>query len=74
MCESADFLGKERDLAEPAAGDGLVVHDAGAYCMAMASTYNLQMRPAEYWVVDGSVAKIRRGETLQDHLSLFEGL
>ena len=43
MCESADFLGKERELARPAAGDGLVVHDAGAYCMAMASTYNLQV-------------------------------
>ncbi|KAK9794634.1 hypothetical protein WJX73_003820 [Symbiochloris irregularis] len=44
VCESADFLGKQRDLPTPAAGDGLVVHDAGAYCMAMASTYNLQMR------------------------------
>jgi diaminopimelate decarboxylase len=44
VCESADFLGKERELPEPAAGDGLVVHDAGAYCMAMASTYNLQVR------------------------------
>lgn len=74
MCESADFLGKERELPEPAAGDGLVVHDAGAYCMAMASTYNLQMRPAEYWVADGGVSKIRRAETLDDHLTLFEGL
>lgn len=74
VCESADFLGKERELPEPAAGDGLVVHDAGAYCMAMASTYNLQMRPAEYWVADGSVSKIRRAETLDDHLTLFEGL
>lgn len=26
------------------------MHDAGAYCMAMASTYNLRMRPPEYWV------------------------
>lgn len=43
VCESADFLGKERELPAPAAGDGLVVHDAGAYCMAMASTYNLQV-------------------------------
>ena len=34
----------------------------------------LQMRPAEYWVADGRVTQIRRGETLQDHLSLFEGL
>ena len=29
VCESADFLGKERTLATPKAGDGLVVHDAG---------------------------------------------
>lgn len=33
----------------PDAGAGLVVHDAGAYCMAMASTYNLKMRPGEWW-------------------------
>lgn len=58
----------------PGAGDGLVVHDAGAYCMAMASTYNLKMRPAEYWVADGKLAKIRHQETLDDHLRLFEGL
>jgi hypothetical protein len=56
------------------AGDGLVVHDAGAYCMAMASTYNLKMRPAEYWVADGKLAKIRHQETLDDHIKLFEGL
>lgn len=29
VCESADFLGKERALPTPKAGDGLVVHDAG---------------------------------------------
>ncbi|CAL5229769.1 g13155 [Coccomyxa viridis] len=74
VCESADFLGKERELATPKAGDGLVVHDAGAYCMAMASTYNLKMRPAEYWVSDGELKQIRKGETLQDHLRYFEGL
>lgn len=43
VCESADFLGKERQLPRPEAGDGLIVHDAGAYCMAMASVYNLQV-------------------------------
>lgn len=74
VCESADFLGKDRELATPSAGDGLVVHDAGAYCMAMASTYNLKMRPAEYWVVDGQLKQIRKGETLEDHLRMFEGL
>ena len=74
VCESADFLGKDRELPRPAAGAGLVVHDAGAYCMAMASTYNLQMRPPEYWVAGGKLALIRRGESLADHLKLFEGL
>lgn len=47
---------------------------AGAYCMAMASTYNLKMRPAEYWVTDGQVKCIRKGETVEDHLKLFDGL
>jgi diaminopimelate decarboxylase len=50
VCESSDFLGKDREMAMPERGAGLVVHDAGAYCMAMASTYNLRMRPPEYWV------------------------
>lgn len=71
VCESADFLGKARELDTPAAGAGLVVHDAGAYCMAMASTYNLKMRPPEYWVEDDKLCKIRRAETLDDHLALF---
>ncbi|GMN55691.1 hypothetical protein TIFTF001_024815 [Ficus carica] len=75
VCESADFLGKERELPTPAKGAGLVVHDAGAYCMSMASTYNLKMRPPEYWVKeDGSVDKIRHAETFEDHVRFFEGL
>jgi diaminopimelate decarboxylase len=77
VCESADFLGKDRALPrEPKAGEGLVVHDAGAYCMAMASTYNLKMRPAEWWVREkgAGLALIRRGETLDDHVAMFEGL
>ncbi|XXG84512.1 hypothetical protein AAC387_Pa10g2014 [Persea americana] len=75
VCESADFLGKDRELPTPPKGAGLVVHDAGAYCMSMASTYNLKMRPPEYWVEDdGSVSKIRHGETFEDHLRFFEGL
>lgn len=56
------------------AGDGLVVHDAGAYCMSMASTYNLKMRPPEYWVEEGKLRKIRHAEDFQHHLDLFKGL
>ncbi|XP_066358100.1 probable diaminopimelate decarboxylase, chloroplastic [Miscanthus floridulus] len=53
VCESADFLGKDRELPTPDEGAGLVVHDAGAYCMSMASTYNLKLRPPEYCNGDG---------------------
>ncbi|KAK9942552.1 hypothetical protein M0R45_008210 [Rubus argutus] len=60
---------KGRELPTPQKGAGLVVHDAGAYCMSMASTYNLKMRPPEYWVEeDGSVSKIRHAETFEDHM------
>ncbi len=55
-------------------GDGIVVHDAGAYCMSMASNYNLKMKPAEYMVENGALRKIRHEETLEQHLSVFEGL
>ncbi len=51
-----------------------MVHDAGAYCMSMASNYNLKMRPAEYMVEDGKVRKIRKEETLEEHMRVFEGL
>ena len=74
VCESSDFLGLARELPTPNPGEGLVVHDAGAYCMAMASTYNLKMRPSEWWVEDGKLKKIRHQETLDDHLKLFQGL
>ncbi|RAL49342.1 unnamed protein product [Cuscuta campestris] len=75
VCESADFLGKNRELPTPPKGCGLVVHDAGAYCMSMASTYNLKMRPPEYWVEeDGRLSKIRHAEMFDDHLRFFEGL
>ena len=35
VCESADFLGKDRPLPTPHEGAGLIVYDAGAYCYAM---------------------------------------
>ncbi|WPT13527.1 Diaminopimelate decarboxylase 2 [Picochlorum sp. SENEW3] len=75
VCESGDYLGKDRALPTPSQGDGLVVMDAGAYCMAMASTYNLKMRPSEYWVEDKTqITCIRKGETLDDYFRMFEGL
>jgi diaminopimelate decarboxylase len=52
VCESADFLAKERTLAV-AAGDLLAIMSAGAYGMAMSSNYNSRPRPPEV-MVDGA--------------------
>ena len=72
VCESADFLGKDRSLQTPHEGAGLVVYDAGAYCYAMSSNYNLKMRPPEFLVDDENLIEIRRAETLEDYMQLFE--
>jgi len=69
VCETGDFLGKDRTLAiQP--GDLLAVCSAGAYGFVMASNYNTRNRPAEI-MVDGDKAHlIRRRETISDQLSL----
>ena len=72
VCESADFLGKDRALPTPHEDAGLVVFDAGAYCYAMSSSYNLKMRPAEYLVDRDQLIQIRRAETFEAYMRLFE--
>lgn len=47
ICESSDFLAKDRYLQESRAGEFVVIADAGAYGASMASDYNLQKRPLE---------------------------
>lgn len=65
VCETGDFLGKERELAI-AAGDLLAVRSAGAYGFVMASNYNSRPRPAEV-MVDGDRAHlVRRRERLEE--------
>ena len=66
MCESGDFLAKDRYLPPSERGDLLAVFSAGAYGMAMASNYNGRPRAAEV-LVDGSEHHlIRRRETYED--------
>ena len=69
VCETGDFLGKERELAlQP--GDLLCVKGAGAYGFVMSSNYNTRGRAAEI-LVDGDTAyTVRRRETLDDLLAL----
>jgi diaminopimelate decarboxylase len=66
ICESGDFLAKDRSLPPVARGDLLAVFAAGAYGMSMASRYNSQPFPAEV-LIDGTRATvIRRRETYDD--------
>ena len=68
ICETGDFLARDRKLPLVSEGDLLAILDVGAYGSVLGSNYNTRSRPAEL-LVDGSKAKvIRRRETLQDQL------
>ncbi|QJD60022.1 diaminopimelate decarboxylase [Pseudomonas sp. gcc21] len=69
VCETGDFLGKDRELAL-AAGDLLVVRSAGAYGFVMSSNYNTRPRAAEIMVDGTRTHLIRRRETVSE---LFAG-
>jgi diaminopimelate decarboxylase len=69
VCESGDFLARERPLETVAAGELLVVRDTGAYSFCMASTYNMRPRPAEVLVEDGRPRLVRRRETFEDMIA-----
>ena len=69
VCESGDFLARERRLAARA-GDLLALMCAGAYGMVMSSNYNSRPRAAEV-LVDGAVAHlVRRRETTEQLFAL----
>ena len=64
VCESADFLARERRLAL-SSGDLLAVMCAGAYGMAMSSNYNSRPRPAEVLVEGANARVVRERETVE---------
>jgi diaminopimelate decarboxylase len=65
VCETGDFLGKDRELAIEA-GDFLAVAGAGAYSFAMSSNYNSRCRPAELMIKNNKVHVVRKRETFED--------
>ena len=69
ICESADFLAKNRNLSLDE-GDLLAVLSAGAYGMSLASNYNSRNRAAEVLIENGNTRLIRRRETIEDQLAL----
>ncbi|WML89699.1 diaminopimelate decarboxylase [Thiothrix lacustris] len=67
VCETGDFLGKERDLnIQP--GDFLAVRSAGAYGFTMSSNYNTRPRAVEVMVDGDALHVVRQRETLDDLL------
>ncbi len=69
ICETSDFLGKERNLCLKD-GDLLAVMSAGAYGMVMASNFNTRGRAAEVLVSGHSANVVRKRETIADQLAL----
>ena len=69
VCESADFLGKDRRL-DLETGDLLAVRSAGAYGFTMSSNYKTRNRAAEVMVDGGRMQLVRRRETYRDQLGL----
>ena len=65
ICETGDFLGKDREL-QVAPGDLLAVRSAGAYGFAMASNYNSRPRCAEIMVDGDRVFVVRERENQKD--------
>ncbi len=68
ICESGDYLAKDRYLPPTHRGDLLAIFSAGAYGMAMASNYNARPRAAEVLVDGDSYTLIRKRETYEDLL------
>ena len=68
ICESGDFLARDRELQRPTPGDLFAVMSAGAYGFSMSSNYNSRPRAAEVLVRGDRFAVVRRRETIDDLL------
>jgi diaminopimelate decarboxylase len=70
FCESGDILVADAGLPQLLRGDLVALACCGAYCIPMASNYNMTPRPAVVMVKDGQSRLIRRHETIEDLTSL----
>ncbi len=66
ICESGDFLARDRELPVVRGGDILAVMSAGAYGASMASNYNSRPHPAEVMVCGDRIHTVRKRETWED--------
>ncbi len=66
VCETGDFLAREREISPLETGDRMAVGAAGAYGFSMASNYNSRPKPAEILVKGPRYAVVRHRESLAD--------
>ncbi len=66
ICESGDYLARDRVMPEPEEGDLVVVYDTGAYGFVMSSNYNSRPRCREVLVNQGEAEIIRESESMED--------
>ena len=69
VCETGDFLAKDRELALTQ-GDQVAIHSSGAYGFVMSSNYNSRNRAAEIMVDGSDFHVVRARETIEDQLRL----
>ena len=72
VCESADFIAKDREVALLEPGELLAIMSAGAYGFSLSSNYNSRPRVAEVLVTGKTYQVIRRRETYEDLVRLEE--
>jgi diaminopimelate decarboxylase len=70
ICESGDFLARDRDIAPVESGDLLAVMSAGAYGAAMSSMYNSRPLIPEVLVSEDTFKVIRRRPSYEEMISL----
>jgi len=66
VCETGDFLARNREIAQALPGDYLAVCTAGAYGFVASSNYNARPRPSEILVEGGQYSVIRKRESYDD--------
>ena len=70
VCESGDYLAKDRDMPTPRPGDLLSIGTAGAYGAVQAGTYNTRPLVPEILVDEGRFAVVRRRPTYDEIIAL----
>ncbi len=68
VCETGDYLGKERQMPNLQTGDQVAVMSAGAYGAVMASSYNTRPPAGEVMVLDGQVHMLRQQRSVKSIL------